>query len=532
MENSALWWQSGIVYQIYPRSFQDSDGDGIGDLNGIGRRLDYFTWLGIDSIWISPFYPSPMADFGYDVTDYTGVHPMFGTLDDLDRLVTEAHGRGLKVILDWVPNHTSEEHPWFIESRSSRDSPKRDWYMWRDPAPDGGPPNNWVGVFGGSAWEYDEATGQYYYHAFLKEQPDLNWRNPEVRDAMHETVRFWLDRGIDGLRVDAYWFLFEDPELRDNPVNPHGNPAWPYTMLIPEYTEDLPEMRLAARALREVFDEYDDRVIIGEMYLPIDKLVAYYGSEGEPAHHLPFNFGLITEPWDARTIAAYIDRYENAVPVFGWPNWVLGNHDRHRIATRIGPEQARVAALLLLTLRGTPTIYQGEELGMENVPVPPNRIQDPFGFSSPEFGRDPARTPMQWDASLNAGFTIGEPWLPLEACATTRNVETERRDPHSMLMLYKDLIDLRRREPALTLGRYLAVETSGDVVAYARDWDQRQFLIVLNFGPKPVTFALPDEMTTGQISIGTNRGRDGQRVTGHIDLDGNDGVVIAVSPMR
>ena len=359
------WWESGIIYQIYPRSFQDSNGDGIGDLEGIRNRLDYLQDLGIDAIWISPIYPSPMADFGYDVSNYTDVHPMFGTLDDLDRLIKDVHGRQMRLILDWVPNHTSDQHPWFLESRSSRDNPKRDWYVWQDAAPDGGPPNNWVSVFGGSGWEWDALTGQYYYHAFVKEQPDLNWRNPDVVDAMHDTVRFWLDRGVDGIRVDAYWFQFEDPELRDNPPNPDGDPAWPYTMVNPLYTENLPEMMGATAALRAVFDEYDDRVAIGELYLPLDVLMTYYGSAEAPGFQLPFNFSLITDPWNARSIGDFIEAYESSLPAGGWPNWVLGNHDKHRLATRVGPEQARVAAILLLTLRGTPTLYQGDELGME-----------------------------------------------------------------------------------------------------------------------------------------------------------------------
>ncbi|HET7037559.1 MAG TPA: alpha-amylase family glycosyl hydrolase, partial [Thermomicrobiaceae bacterium] len=349
------WWQRGIIYHIYPRSLQDSNGDGIGDLPGITARLDYLQWLGVDAIWLSPIFTSPMADFGYDVSGYRAIHPMFGTLADFDRLVAAAHERGLKVILDYVPNHTSEQHPWFLESRAARHNPRRDWYIWRDPAPDGGPPNNWVSNFGGSAWEWDEPTGQYYYHAYLREQPDLNWRNPEVRRAMLDVLRFWLDRGVDGFRVDALRQVIKDADLRDNPPNPAHTPdQGPYAALLPVYSADRPEVHEIIRELRAVIDAYPNRLMIGELYLPLERLVAYYGEHGSGVH-LPANFHLILTPWRAADIAALVDTYEGLLPEGAWPNWVLGNHDRHRIASRVGPEQARVAAILLLTLRGTPT---------------------------------------------------------------------------------------------------------------------------------------------------------------------------------
>ncbi len=330
------WWARGIIYQIYPRSFQDQDGDGIGDLPGIAGRLDYLRWLGVDAIWLSPIYPSPMADFGYDVADFTGIHPMFGTLADFDRLVAVAHGRGLKVILDFVPNHSSDRHPWFQEARASRVNPKRDWYVWRDPAPGGGPPNNWLSHFGGSGWEWDEATGQYYYHAFLKEQPDLNWRNPAVVAAMHDAMRFWLERGVDGFRVDVIWHLIKDDQFRDNPPNPgFAEGMWPYTRLLPVFTADRPEIHDVIAGLRRVVDDYDERVLIGEIYLPVERLVTYYGRDLRGAH-LPFNFQLILTAWNARSIDRLIRAYEAALPAGGWPNWVLGNHDNHRIASRVG----------------------------------------------------------------------------------------------------------------------------------------------------------------------------------------------------
>ncbi|HEU5424226.1 MAG TPA: alpha-amylase family glycosyl hydrolase [Nitrolancea sp.] len=460
------WWQTGIIYQIYPRSYQDSDGDGIGDLPGITCRLDYLQWLGVDALWLSPIFPSPMADFGYDVADYTAIDPIFGSMADFDRLLAEAHQRGLKVILDYVPNHTSSQHPWFLESRAARDSPKRDWYLWRDPAPGGGPPNNWLSVFGGGAWEWDEPTGQYYYHAFLKEQPDLNWRNPEVRRAMFDVLRFWLDKGVDGFRIDVIWHLIKDDRFRDNPANPHAVPGYEYSELVPVFTSDQPEVFEVIGAMRRVFDEYDDRVMIGEIYLPPERLVTYYGARGDLVQ-LPYNFQLILLPWDARELAVAIDEYEALLPEGAWPNWVLGNHDRQRIASRVGPEQARVAAMLLLTLRGTPTIYYGDEIGMHDVPILPEQVRDPHELREPGIGagRDPERTPMQWDGKPNAGFTSGTPWLPLAEDAGQLNVEIEREERHSMLALQRELIELRRRAPALVTGGYTPVPASDDLLA-------------------------------------------------------------------
>jgi alpha-glucosidase len=524
------WWQHGVVYQVYPRSYLDTNGDGIGDLPGIIEKLDYLVWLGVDAVWISPVYPSPMADFGYDVADYCNIDPIFGRLEDMDRLIQAAHAKGLRVILDFVPNHTSDQHPWFIESRSSRTNPKRDFYLWQDAKPDGQPPNNWLSVFGGSGWEWDEGTKQYYYHAFLKEQPDLNWRNPEVRREMYAAMRFWLERGVDGFRVDVLWHLIKDAALRDNPPNPDYNPGpghAPYTALNPTYSTDQPEVHEIVEQMRELLDRYSERVLIGEIYLPIHQLVTYYGREGRGAH-LPFNFQLITLPWDAQRIAAAISEYEGAVPDHGWPNWVLGNHDQPRIASRLGLAQARVAATLLLTLRGTPTLYYGDELGLRDGVIPPEDVHDPQEKNLPGLGlnRDPARTPMQWNADKGAGFSSSRSWLPLSLDAASVNVEVERADPNSMLSHYRRLIALRKAESALSVGSYIPVNAQGDLIAYRREVPGRRFLIVLNLGHRPAQLTLPDSEARGEILIDTENRRQGERINGRVTMTGDDGVVI------
>jgi len=501
------WWQTGIIYQIYPRSFQDSSdangiADGVGDLNGIRRRLDYLQALNVDAIWISPIFPSPMHDFGYDVADYCDIHPLFGTLADFDALLAEAHGRGLRVILDLVPNHTSEEHAWFVESRRSRDNPKRDYYIWADPAPGDGPPetrlpNNWQTHFGGDAWTYDAATGQFYMHQFHRSQPELNYRHPDVLPAMLDNMRFWLDRGVDGFRVDVIWLMLKDEQLRDEPPNPHAAAdARPFDRIQHIYTAGVEGIHDLIRRMRAVLDEYDERMMVGEIYLPLDQLMTYYGDGDEC--HMPFNFQLIQLPWNARAIGDYIRAYEAALPPDGWPNWVLGNHDQHRIATRVGPAQARVAQMLLLTLRGTPTSYYGDEIGMEDVPIPFEECMDPAALQQPElfqvWGRDPERTPMQWDDSPNAGFTTAEarPWLPLAADYATRNVAAQQDDPTSMLSLFRALAALRRAEPALNRGEIELIDLGvEEVLAYRRiGVGSDSFLIILNFGGESHTFDL------------------------------------------
>jgi alpha-glucosidase len=519
------WWQRGVIYQIYPRSFQDSDGDGIGDLPGIIRRLDHVVTLGIDAIWISPIYPSPMADFGYDVTDYCNVAGVFGSLADFDRLVAEAHRRGLRVILDFVPNHTSTEHPWFIESRSSRANPKRDWYIWRDAGGEGALPNNWLSRFGGPAWEWDGRTNQYYYHSFLKEQPDLNWRNPAVKQAMYDVLRFWLDRGVDGFRVDVLWLLIKDDQFRDNPVNPGYLPGESsHDRLLPFYTANRPEVHAIVAEMRSVTDTYPDRVLIGEIYLPIEQLVTYYGHDLKGAH-LPFNFQLLQTAWNAASIAQIMEEYEAALPHGAWPNWVLGNHDKERIASKIGSAQARVAAMLLLTLRGTPTIYYGEEIGMKDVPIAPEQVQDPAEKNEPGLGlgRDPERTPMPWDGSLLAGFTSGEPWLPLGADHARVNVEGLRESRRSILNLYRRLIDLRRDKPVLTHGSIDAVTVQGNILRYERRQGDQRLIIALNLAHERArVLSLP----SGRLLLSTDLDRAGEDVGASASLRADEGIII------
>lgn len=527
MKENYLWWQNGIVYQIYPRSFQDSDGDGIGDIKGIIARLDYLKWLQVNAIWISPIFPSPMADFGYDVSDYTGIHPMFGSMEYFDELLQKAHAAGMKVILDLVPNHTSDQHPWFLESRSSKENPKRDWYIWKDPVEDGREPNNWLSVFGGSGWEYDEKTGQYYYHAFLKEQPDLNWRNPEVQKEMLNAMEFWLKKGVDGFRVDVIWHIIKDDQFRDNPLNPDYREGMsPYARVNPVYSTDQPEVHDIISKMRKVVDKYNERLLIGEIYLPVNQLVEYYGLELSGVH-LPFNFQLLVLPWEPIRIYNVINEYEASIPEGGWPNWVLGNHDKSRIATRVGKSQAKIAAMLLLTLRGTPTIYYADELGMEDQEIPAHMVQDPQEKNVPGLGlgRDPERTPMQWNSSLNAGFTTGNPWLPLGKDYMQFNVEEEKKDPESFLLFYKKLIQLRQGERALNIGSFIPVWGDEKIIAYERSHEETKFLILLNFTNAKADFKNPHNQT-GRIEISTHTFREGADFTGAVTLESNEGLVV------
>jgi alpha-glucosidase len=498
------WWRHGVIYQIYPRSFADANGDGVGDLAGITAKLDHLNdgtprSLGVDAVWLSPFYPSPMADFGYDVADYTGVDPIFGTLDDADRLIAEAHARGIRVLVDLVPNHTSDQHPWFLESRSSRDSPKRAWYVWADSRPDGSPPNNWLSSFprAGAAWTFDETTGQWYLHSFTPQQPDLNWWNPEVREAMDEVMRFWLDRGVDGFRVDVAHKMAHDPELLDNPLVELSDEDLGESQeardsrraklkAVPRRDEDWPEVHEILRRFRRTLDSYDDRMAVGEVYLlDLERLARYYGS-GKDEFHLVHNFVFQSQPWKAEAFRAVVDEFTAMLPSDAWPAWMLSNHDVSRIATRYdeggnGEARARVAAMLLLTLRGTPFVYMGDEIGQADGEIPPDRVVDVDG-------RDPERTPVQWDGSSTAGFG-GDPWLPVGAQAAEVNVAAQRDDPRSMLSLYRRLIWYRKGSDALRDGDYHSLpDAPGGCFAYLRSAGDERLLVALNFTGQPLEY--------------------------------------------
>jgi alpha-glucosidase len=528
------WWQRGVIYQIYPLSFMDSNGDGWGDLAGITSRLDYVRSLAVDAIWLSPIHPSPMVDWGYDVANYLDVDARFGTLADFDRLVAEAHRRELRVILDLVPNHTSDQHAWFLESRSSRSNPKRDWYIWRDPGPGGAPPNNWMSYFG-PAWTLDPTTGQSYYHQFRAEQPELNYGNPAVLAAMLEVMRFWLDRGVDGFRVDVIALMAKDPRFLDEPDNPNwirGMPLW--HRRLHRYTEDQPAVHDIIRAMRGVLDEYPgDRVMLGELD-PVPGLMDYYGKALDEVQ-LPFNFNLLEIDWSADTVRDIIERYEADLPAGAWPTWVLGNHDRPRIANRVGPRRARLAQMLLLTLRGTPICYYGDELGMADVDVPPERQRDFAGLvlDDPDVtirSRDPERSPMPWDSGPNAGFAGAgvEPWLPLGPDVAHQNVAAEDLDPRSMLTLYRRLTAVRRGSRALSVGSYRTLDAGvPDVLAYERSDGSNRCVIALNFSGVDVRARLPS-MEHAEIVVSTLMDCDGPVDLGALPLRPFEGLLAMV----
>ncbi len=533
------WWKTGVIYQIYPRSFQDSTGNGIGDLAGIIDRLDYLNGdgnqpLGVDAIWISPFYPSPMADFGYDVADYCDIDSLFGDLDTLDRLIAEAHAREIRVVVDYVPNHSSNLHPWFVESRSSLSNPKRNWYIWHDGRADGSLPNNWGSPFGGPAWTLDPVTDQYYLHQFLPEQPELNWREPALAAAMLDVLRFWLDRGVDGFRMDVVGMIIKDSEFRDNPTNPKADPTLPpddiFGRQIHSFNEDQDDVHVTIREFRRVLDEYPDRVAIGELGYSMSRWIKYYGDDDDGLH-LPFNFRLMQMPWEAGAITRSVEKLEAALPEWAWPSYVLGSHDAPRLASRIGTAQARIAAMLLLTLRGTPTLYQGDELGLENGVVSLDQLQDPQGIRlGVDRSRDPARTPMQWDAGPHAGFSTAAPWLPISADYREGNVATQQEDPRSILNLYKQLLRYRRAMPALTAGRYETV-TNGldDCLTYRRRHLDEELLISLNFTGEERSLSIRDDRRAS-IGLSTHLDRIGGVDLTEFRLRPHEGLVVEVSP--
>jgi alpha-glucosidase len=489
------WWRDAVVYQIYPRSFQDTGGDGVGDLPGIERRLDHLAWLGVDAVWVSPFYRSPMADFGYDVSDHCDVDPLFGTLADADRLIAAVHERGMRLLVDWVPNHTSDRHPWFLESRSSRTSPWRDWYHWRDGRGDG-PPNNWRAAFGGSAWTLDERTGQWYLHLFLPQQPDLNWSNPEVVAAMHDVLRFWLDRGVDGFRIDVVNCIGKDPAFPDQPAA-LGD-------LDRVGIQDEPVTHELVRGLRRLVDAYSgDRVTVGEVQLGDPASVAAYYGDGDELN-MVFNFQPLRAPWTRAAWSEMVERIERALPPGAWPTWVLSNHDIARIRSRLGSDAAaRSAAMLLLTLRGTPFVYQGDELGLEDADVPEERRVDPGG-------RDGCRAPIPWQSGPGHGWPGREPWLPWPPRPETRNVEAEREDPSSMLHLHRRLLAARRRSPALQRGDVVLRPGMGEeVLGYERRTAGDRRLVLVNFGGRPAEIRLEDGWT---VEVATGPGDEPGRL--------------------
>jgi len=482
------WWKQTTVYQIYPRSFADGSGDGVGDLEGVRSRLDHLQWLGVEAVWLSPIFPSPGVDLGYDVSDYCDIDPLFGDLALFDTLVEEAHARDVRVLLDWVPNHTSDQHPWFVQSRSSRDNPKRGWYVWRDAKPDGSPPNNWASAFGGSAWQWDEPTRQWFLHFFFPQQPDLNWNNPDVRQAMCNVVRFWLDRGVDGFRADVVNLIGKDPALSDVSNELAGKSlvgVW-----------DDPTAYAHLEEVREVIDAYPgDRVFLGEIHLSDPRRLRSY-IEGKRLK-LVFNFQLLWQPWDA---AAWLRVIAEADEVFtgseAWPTWVLSNHDNARIRTRFGGDErrARVAAVVLLTLRGTPFVFQGDELGLLDGTTAVHRA-DPTG-------RLGCRAPIPWDDSPAHGWPV-EPWLPWPPEPDTHNVTTMQRDPDSMLHLYRRLLHLRNRSEALRFGEWRALPSPKGTLAYARVSEHEHLAVMANFADEPVELIEP--LLSASAIVGSDR---------------------------
>ncbi|MEN9366842.1 MAG: hypothetical protein RL489_1200 [Pseudomonadota bacterium] len=516
MAQNSNWWRGGVIYQIYPRSFADSNGDGIGDLPGITARLEHVARLGADGIWLSPFFRSPMKDFGYDVSDYCDVEPMFGTLDDFRALVARAHALGLKVMIDQVLSHTSDQHPWFVESRASRDNPKADWYVWADARDDGTPPNNWLSIFGGSAWQWDTRRCQYYLHNFLTSQPDLNFHNPAVQDAILATVRFWLDLGVDGYRLDTANFYFHDAELRSNPgrgapdpnkPDPAVNPFNPYGWQHHLYDKSRPENLVFLQRLRALLDQYPDTTMVGEIG-DDDGLarVAEYTAGGDKLH-MAYCFDLLGERHDAPFVHGVLERFGRIVGS-GWPCWALSNHDVTRVATRWGgpepdPALLRLALALQASLRGSVCLYQGEELGLPEADVPFEDLQDPYGITMwPQYkGRDGCRTPMPWSAEapdLGFGSGAARPWLPLSEAQRALAVDRQEADPGSMLQAARRLLHWRRTQPALVHGELMLLPVHAQVLAFVREHEGERVLCAFNLSAQPAELALPAGLALAQ----------------------------------
>jgi alpha-glucosidase len=524
----APWWREGLLYEVYVRSFADSNGDGIGDLAGVRSRLEHLAWLGVDGIWLSPIVPSPNADWGYDVSDYMDVDPVLGDLEEFDRLVADANQLGIRVLVDLVPNHTSDRHPWFLESRASRESPRRTWYVWADSRAPGEPPNNWMSEFGGRAWCFDDRTKQWYLHNFLPEQPDLNWWEPGVSDAFDEILRFWLDRGAAGFRIDVTHGIVKDRQLRDNPPATADDPETVRrTGQRRIYSSNRPEGHDVLRGWRALADLYgDDRFLIGETFVfDVDRMASYYGT-GSDELHAAFNFPFALSPFRAEALRDVVAETERAIPADGLPVWAGSNHDIGRFPTRWcdgDEDRIRCALLALLTLRGKPVLYYGDEIGMTERPVEGDAVRDPLGKRWPERGRDPARTPMQWSPEPEAGFADAgvEPWLPAGDPAGA-NVRDQRIDPGSVLNLCRDLATLRRRSEDLRTGAYTALDSPRETWVWRRG---EGATVALNLSSKTARL----DAIEGSVAISTRRDRDGEQVARSLDLRPWEGVVVVTA---
>jgi alpha-glucosidase len=539
MTTDFLWWRDGIIYQIYPRSFADSNGDGIGDLNGIRGKLGYLTELGVDALWLSPIFDSPDIDFGYDISNYYCIDSKFGTMKDFEGLVKEAHQKGLRIILDMVMNHTSNQHAWFKKARSSCENPYHNWYLWQDPAPNGKAPNNWQSMNGGSGWEYVSELDQYYFHMFYKEQPDLNWHNPKVRQAMLKAFRFWLDKGVDGYRLDLVNLYFKDRKFRNNPPK-FGFRAFDQQKHI--YDTDQPEMLPLLREMRQIVDEKPERYLVGEPFIAISPLDFLYSGTAAIAApycrddllHAIFCFDFLHSFWDAKRFRKSILDWENSLTGKGWPTYVLANHDNPRIATRYTRDEndarLKAAALMLLSLRGTPFIYNGDEIGMRNIHIKRSQIKDPVGkLYWPIFkGRDGCRAPLQWSADSNAGFSKGAtPWLPVHPNNPTRNVEQQNKDPHSLLNFYRQLIHLRKKFPVLIQGDFVPLENlPSSILAYRRAIKQQTALVLINFSHRQIQLDLEDLVTNQwELLISTHRTAMDNQQSQSIILSGDEALI-------
>lgn len=527
------WWQKGVVYQIYPKSFQDNNNDGYGDFEGVISKLDHLNdgtekSLGIDAIWFSPFFPSPQYDSGYDISDYRGIDPIFGNMEDFEKLTSEAHKRGIKIILDFVGNHSSDEHPWFIESRSSKTNPKADWYYWRDAKPDGSPPNNWFSVFGGAAWTFDETRQQYYLHEFTYKQPDLNWRNPEVKEAMFDIFRFWVSKGVDGFRLDAIAMIMKNKDMPDEKIWDPEHPDFGHQEH--NYDTNDPDIHPVLRELHLVLEEAgEDILTIGEVVVPAEDWAKYFGNPVDGKElDMPYYFDLMGVQWNADSLRSVIEKQERLTRGIGWPNYVLSNHDSPRIASKFGRENIRIAAMVLLMVRGTPTVYYGDELGMDDTEVPVERWTDPQAKKDhSNFCRDYCRTPMQWNISKDAGFSTVDDktlWLPVADNYRQFNVEILEKNPRSILYLYRKLLWLRKKTPALHGGDYETLRLQPlNVYAFKRTSDTESYTVLINPTEDSQLVELGD--ISGRVVLATGLDRE-ESVRGRVMVRAKEGLII------